>query len=281
MSKLQGKVAVVTGAARSQGRSHAINLARQGADVVVCDISGQIDSAPYALSSAEDLAETVRLVEQEDRRCVGITADVRDSAAVDGVFERAVEEFGRVDVAVSNAAIFAAEKLVDMSDDQWNDVMDVNATGSFHTVRAAARPMIEQGEGGRIICISSTAGRQGMDHFGNYTASKWAVLGLMKTASMELAPHSITVNAVCPGATKTNLIFENKRVYELFCPDKENPTTADVEEVILRDLHKLPVPWIEPQDISNAVVFLASEEARYVTGLALDVNCGLSSTWAA
>jgi (+)-trans-carveol dehydrogenase len=281
MKRLQGKVAVVTGAARSQGRSHAINLAREGASVVVGDIGSQIESAPYALSSAADLQETVRLVEHEDQRCIGMTADVRDSSAVDALFERAVSEFGRVDIAVSNAAIFAADLLVDMSDEQWNDVMNVNATGSFHTVRAAGRHMIEQGEGGRIICISSTAGRQGMMHFGNYAASKWAVLGLMKSASMELAPHNITVNAICPGATKTNLIFENPRVYELFCPDKENPTTADVEEVILRDLHKLPVPWIEPQDISNSVIFLASDDARYVTGMALDVNCGLSSTWSA
>jgi SDR family mycofactocin-dependent oxidoreductase len=278
--RLEGRIALVTGAARGQGRSHCLAMAREGADIVACDLDQQIASVPYPLADAADLAETVRLVEELDRRCLGVVADVRDSSQVDAAFERALSEFGKLDIAVANHGLWAAAPLAEMSDDQWNDVLDTMATGTFFTVRAAANAMIPNGYG-RIICTSSTAGRQGMPNFGNYAAAKWAIIGLVKSAALELGQYNITANCVCPGTTKTDMIYENEATYRLFVPDKENPTTADVEAVILRDLHKMPVPWIDPSDISNAVCFLASEEARYVSGIGIDVNCGLSGAWTA
>jgi SDR family mycofactocin-dependent oxidoreductase len=277
--RLVGRVALVTGAGRGQGRSHCVALAREGCDVVACDLDEQIDSVEYPLSTAEDLAETVRLVEEQDRRCIGMTTDIRHSDQVDAAVARAVEEFGKLDIAVANAGIVSYKTVLDMDDQTFRDAIDVMATGTFFTIRAAARAMVPN-RSGRIICTSSTVGRQGMPLLSHYAAAKWGVIGMMKTAALELAEHNITVNCVCPGATGTPMI-QNEATAKLFRPDLENPTIEDMEEVIRRDLHKLPVTWIEPNDISNAVCFLASDDARYVSGVGLDVNTGLSGAWTA
>jgi len=279
--KLEGKTALITGGARGQGRSHALFLAREGADIVVCDLVEDLEQVPYALGTEADLAETVRLVEETGRRCVSLHADVRNSAQVQAAVDACLAEFGHLDIAIANAGIWSAHQLVEMSDESWQTVIDINLTGVFHTIRAAARPMIDQGTGGRIIATSSTAGRAGMMNFGNYVATKWGVLGLIKTAALELAEHSITANAVCPGAVSTDMMFENKALYSVFRPELENPTTADVEETIMSDIHKLPTPWIEAADVSKIVLFLASDDGRYISGTGIDVTAGLSATWGA
>ena len=280
MSELAGKTALVTGAGRGQGRTHAVALAREGANVVVTDLHQDISPVPYTLASEDDLAETVSLVEAEDVRALSLTVDVRDSAQLEQAAERAVAEFGSLDIVCANAGIWAAADLASMTDEQWKTVIDINLTGVFFTVRAAAHQMVPQGSG-RIICTASTAARSGMANFGNYVAAKWGVLGLMKTAALKLAPHGITVNAICPACVKTDMMYENYALYGIFCPDLDEPTTADVEEVIVTGLHKLPDPWIEPEEVSDIVVFLASERGSHITGTGIDITAGLSATWGA
>src|SRR6476659_2457001 len=165
MGRLEGKVAMVTGGARGQGRSHAVAFAREGADVVVCDIDQQVETVPYPLSGAADLEETARLVREQGRRCLAQAADVRDAAQVDGVVDAALAEFGRVDVLAANAGVWAASQLSEMSDELWRDVVEINLYGVFHAIRAVSRPMIEQGSG-RIIATASTAARSGLPNMG-------------------------------------------------------------------------------------------------------------------
>jgi SDR family mycofactocin-dependent oxidoreductase len=281
MTNLYGKTALITGAARGQGRTHAVALAKAGANIVCTDLhQPDMESVPYKLSIESDLGETVRQVEAEDARAVSMTVDVRDAGQVDAAAERAVSEFGSLDIVCANAGILSFAPLAEMTDEQWQTVIDINLTGVFNTVRAAARKMIPQ-ESGRIICTSSSSARAGTANFGNYVASKWGVLGMVKSAALELAPHHITVNAICPGVVKTKMMFENQAIYDLFRPELENPTTADVEATIVEAIHKLPEPWIEPEEISDLVVFLASDSGRHITGTGIDITSGLSATWSA
>lgn len=280
MKQLEGKTALITGAARGQGRTHAVALAKEGANVVLTDLHEDLAPVPYPLASAGDLEETARLVEAEGVKALRMTVDVRESEQVDAAARRAVEELGSLDVVCANAGIWAASDLSSMSDEQWRTVIDVNLTGVFHTIRAAAREMVPQ-ESGRIIATASTAGRAGMANFGNYVAAKWGVLGLVKTAALELAPHHITVNAICPACVKTDMMFENEALYRVFRPDLEQPTTEDIEGTIVEALHKLPEPWIEPEEVSEIVLFLASERGRHITGTGIDITAGASATWGA
>ncbi len=280
MKQLEGKTALITGAARGQGRTHAVALAREGANVVVTDLHEEISPVPYKLAVASDLEETVRLVEAEGVKAVPMTVDVRSSDQVNAAADRAVEEFGSLDVACCNAGIWAAEELSKMTDEQWQTVIDINLTGVFNTLRAAAQKMIPQ-DSGRIICTASTAGRAGMANFGNYVAAKWGVIGMVKSAALELAPNHITVNAICPACVRTDMMYENKALYGVFRPDLEAPTTEDIEGTIMEALHKLPEPWIEPEEISDIVVFLASDKGRHITGTGIDITAGLSATWGA
>lgn len=280
MSDLEGKTALITGAARGQGRTHALALAREGVNIVCTDLHEEISPVPYKMAVAGDLAETVRLVEAEGVKALPLTVDVREADQVDAAADRAVEEFGSLDIACANAGIWAAEQLSRMSDEQWRTVIDINLTGVFHTIRAASRKMIDQNSG-RIICTSSTAGRGGMANFGNYVAAKWGVLGMVKSAALELAPNRITVNAICPACVRTDMMFENKALYHVFRPDLEDPTTEDIEATIMEALHKLPDPWIEPEEVSDIVVFLASEKGKHITGTGIDITAGLSAVWSA
>jgi SDR family mycofactocin-dependent oxidoreductase len=280
MKELDGKVALVTGGARGQGRSHALALAREGAQIVVTDLLEDIGAVPYELSRQADLDETVRLVKAEDVRCLAIQADVRSSEQMDAAVAQAVSELGSLDILCANAGIWSAAELTEMTDEQWQTVIDINLTGVFHSIRAAARPMRDQGFG-RIVATSSVAGRMGMHAFGNYVAAKWGVIGLIKTAALELAPYRVTANAVCPATVRTDMCFENEALYRIFNPEAEQPTTAEIEATIVEGLHKIPDPWIEPEEISAAVVYLCSEKARHVSGTAIDISAGLSATWAA
>jgi SDR family mycofactocin-dependent oxidoreductase len=275
VGRVDGKVAFITGAARGQGRSHALRLAQEGADIIAVDIAEEIDSVKriYPGATEADLAETVKLVEALDRRIVARKADVRDFGALKAAFDEGVAELGRVDIVSANAGIFIfGEQAQDVSEQDWDDVIDINLKGVWHTVKAVVPTMIEQGTGGSIILTSSTAGIKGTPNVSQYTASKHGVVGLMKTFALELAPHSIRVNSVHPTGVATNMIL-NEATFKLFKPDAETVTQEEAAE-IFRTTNALPIPWVEPVDISNAVLFLASDEARYITGVQLPVDAG-------
>jgi (+)-trans-carveol dehydrogenase len=273
MGRVEGKVAFITGAARGQGRSHAVRLAEEGADIIAVDICGQIDTVPAAMATPDDLDETVSLVKALDRRIVAAQADVRDYAQLDGVLADGVAELGRLDIVCANAGIYSLGQLADLTEEAWQDTIDVNLTGEWHTCKAAIPHLIAGGRGGSMILISSSIGLRAIANLGHYGSAKHGVVGLMRTLALELAPHSIRVNSIHPGCVDT-LMIQNPSMYSLLMPDVEAPTRDQVSAVY-QSLNALPVPWAEPRDISNAVLFLASDEARYVTGVALPVDAGV------
>jgi len=275
--RLEGKVAFITGAARGQGRSHSVRLAEEGADIIAVDIASGIASMRrfYPGATEADLAETVKGVEALDRRIVAARADVRDYDALKAALDDGVAQLGRVDIVSANAGIFMfGEPAHLVTEGDWRDVIDINLTGVWHTVKAAVPHLIEQGTGGSIIITSSTAGLKGLPTLAQYTASKHAVVGLMGTLAAELAPHVIRVNSVHPTGVDTTMI-QNEALRRLLRPDIEHPTREHAGEWFAAT-HLLPVPWVEPRDISNAVLFLASDEARYITGVTLPVDAGFS-----
>ncbi|MGO3327343.1 mycofactocin-coupled SDR family oxidoreductase [Gordonia sp. (in: high G+C Gram-positive bacteria)] len=275
MGRLDGKVAFITGAARGQGRSHAIRLAQEGADIIALDVCAPIPSVErlYPGASDDDMAETIDKVKQFGGRIVSAKADVRDYDAVAKVVADGVTDFGGIDIVSANAGIFVfgdPSHLVSESD--WDEVLDINLKGVWHTCKAVTVPMIDAGKGGSIIITSSTAGIKGTPNVAPYTASKHAVVGLMKTLALELAPHSIRVNTIHPTGVATDMIL-NEAAFKLFLPDEEHPTKEQAAPVFTTT-NALPVPWVEASDISNALLFLASDEARYVTGNELKVDAG-------
>jgi SDR family mycofactocin-dependent oxidoreductase len=271
MGKFDGKVVLITGGARGQGRSHALRFAREGADVAFCDIASQIDSVPYGMAGESDLAETVKQVEDLDRRCVGVRADVRDRGQVDAFVEQAVSELGRVDFLLANAGIFSFSTVAEMPDATWDDMIATNLTGVFHAMRAVLPHMIAQNHG-RIVATSSMAGKAGFGNIGHYVATKWGVIGLVKSVAMEVGAHGITVNAICPTTVDTDMI-QNQAAYKLFLPDAAEVAKEDAATAF-QSLNTIPVPWVETIDISNAMAFLCSDEARYITGETIAVAAG-------
>ncbi len=273
--RFEGRVAFITGGARGQGRSHAVALARAGADIATCDLAAPIATVSYPLSTPEDLEETRRLVEKEGRRCVVAQLDVRDLAALGAFVDRVVAELGHVDLAIANAGISSAGVGIDvMTADEWNDMIGTDLTGVFHTIRAVAPHMKERGFG-RIVATTSMLGRQGCGYMAHYCAAKWGVIGLVKSAAQELAPFGITVNAVAPGNIRTPMVVNDAMVRTL---SGGNPdATFDDILPILGALHVQPTPLLEPEDVTNGVLFLLSEEARFMTGAVLDVSAGNSS----
>lgn len=274
MGTLDGKVAFITGAARGQGRSHALALAREGADIVALDIGRDaFESVPYPLGTEAELDETVAAVEALGRRALKGVADVRDLAQIQAVVDTALETFDGIDIVCANAGIGSFFVSWEITSQQWQDMIDVNLTGVFNTTRATLPSMIERGEGGSLVLTSSTAGLIGYAHTAHYTAAKHGVIGLMKVLAQELGPHRIRVNAVCPTTVNTPLVV-NDATFQLFAPDVSNPTADDVREAFA-GLNSLPdLPWIEPEDVSEAVVWLCSDAARYVTGLAMPIDAG-------
>lgn len=271
--RLEGKVAFITGAARGQGRSHAMRLAQEGADIIGVDIAGQIGTVPYQMTSPEDLQQTAKEVEALDRRIVVAQADVRDFDAVKRALDDGVAQLGRLDIVVANAGIFSFGSLEELTDEQWDDMINVNLTGVWHTVKAAI-PHLRANGGGSIILTSSTAGLLGMQNIGHYSSAKHGVVGLMRTAALELANDHIRVNSVHPTSVNTDMI-QNAATYELFAPDlPASERTKDVLESRFQAMNVLPIPWVEAVDISNAVLWLASDESRFVTGLELKVDAG-------
>lgn len=278
MGRLTGKVALITGGARGQGRSHAVTFAREGADIVTCDLVSQVATVPYPMSVPDDLNETVKLVEEQDRRCVAMPADVRDTAQLQAVVERGIAEFGKIDILVANAGIVAPVPLLDITDDDWSDMIDTDLTGVFKSIRAVAPHMIER-RSGRIIATASIVGRIGASGLSHYAAAKWGVIGLVKSAALEFGPYGVTVNAVCPTNVDTPMI-QNPAMYALFAPGVQNPTRDDVTPGF-SSLNALPVPWVQVQDISEGMLYLAAESGRYVTGETLTIAAGWNANNAA
>jgi (+)-trans-carveol dehydrogenase len=270
---LDGKVAFITGIGKGQGRSHAVRLAREGADIIGIDALRTYPWMNYRLAEREDVEETIRLVEAEGRRCLFHQADVTDLASLQRALEAGVAELGRLDVVAANAGAFPRGALTWEADPAaWRECVEVNLVGVFHTVHAAVPHMLAAGNGGSIVITSSGAAIVSGSYLGDYSAAKAALLSLTRTLAVELAPHWIRVNAICPGAVNTDMIA-NDALYRMFRPDLEAPTREDTIEV-WKSKHLLPVPWLEPQDISNAVAWLASDEARLVTGVTLPVDAG-------
>ena len=270
--RVEGKVAFITGAARGQGRSHAIRLAQEGADIIAIDLCAQVDSVPYPMSTPDDLAQTVREVEALDRRIVATQADVRDYGAVKAALDAGVAELGRLDIVAANAGISSVGRAEELPEQTWQDMIDINLTGVWHAAKAAIPHLKAGGRGGSIIITSSAAGLMAMENIGHYVTAKHGLVGLMRTLALELAPDSIRVNSLHPTTVNTAMI-QNAPTYALFRPDLENPTAEDAAESLLT-LNALPVKWVEPIDISNALLFLASDEARYITGVTLPIDAG-------
>ncbi len=268
MGRVEGKVAFITGAARGQGRSHAVRLAQEGADIIAVDNCQDVASVPYPGASDADLAETVKQVEELDRRIVARQADVRDLSALQGAVDEGLSQFGHIDVICANAGICSFGGALELTEEVWQEMIDVNLTGVWKTVRAAARPMVEAGRGGSIILTSSTAGLVAFPNLAHYVAAKHGVTGLMRVLAVELAPHMIRVNSVHPTTVDTPMV-QNPAMYELFGLPGASREEA---EQGFKAVNALPIPWVEAVDISNAVLFLASDESRYVTGTTVQVD---------
>jgi SDR family mycofactocin-dependent oxidoreductase len=269
MTKLAGRCAFITGAARGQGRAHAVRLAEEGANVIAVDICRDIDSMDYPNATADDLKETVKLVEGLGAGIIAEEADVRDGDAMDDVVARGVAEFGRLDIVVANAGIIRLGKGGDARQ-VFRDIVDVNLTGTWNTVQAAIPAMVEGGRGGSIVLTSSTAGLKGVgsDVPGTqaYTASKRAVVGLMQVWANQLAPHSIRVNTIHPTGVATGMVL-NEAMAARF--EANDPGLAAMQNA-------LPIQMLNPEDIANAVAFLVSDEAKFITGTAWPLDAGFT-----
>jgi SDR family mycofactocin-dependent oxidoreductase len=262
--RLEGKVAFVTGAARGQGRAHAVRLAAEGADVIALDNCASAATTSYAGPTEEDLAETARLVEAQDRRIVARKADIRDLDALSAVVREGVAELGRLDVVVANAGICSAAMSWEIPVEKWRETIDTNLTGTFFTMKATVPVLLEQGTGGSIIITSSVAGLRGLPFLADYAASKHGVVGLARTMANELGQHNIRVNTVHPNGVATGM--QPAEMFELV---QQHATTLGPML-----MGALPDQISQPEDIANAVAWLASDEARHVTGVQLPVDLG-------
>jgi SDR family mycofactocin-dependent oxidoreductase len=270
LGRVDGKTAVITGGARGQGRSHAVLFAREGADVVICDVAEQIEGVPYPLGTEEDMAETARLVEEQDRRCVTVKADTRSEADMRRVADTAIAEFGKIDTVVVNHGLsIFAPKTWELSEEQWRLTIDTNLTGVWQTCKAVVPHMIEAGNGGSIGITSSTAGITGFPYMSHYSSAKHGIVGLMLTLAIELAPHNIRVNTVHPCATETPMISND--YFDRWMEDHPDISAGTIG---LNMGNLLAVDRNDPIDVSYAYLYLASDEARHVTGMQMRVDAG-------
>ena len=272
MGKLDGKVAFITGAARGQGRSHAIALAKEGADIIAVDICRQADTVPYPMSTPEDLAQTVKEVEALDRRIIASQVDIRDLGALKKAVDDGVAELGRLDIVLANAGISTPAPTLEMDEQVWDEMIEINLTGQWKTIRAAVPHIIATGDGGSVVITSSLAAIYANENTAHYSAAKAGLVGFMKVLAKELGPKNIRVNTIHPTTVATDMIL-NEPTYRLFRPDLTNPTRADFEVAALT-LNKLPIAAVEPIDISNAVLYLVTDAGRYVTGTTFVVDAG-------
>ena len=279
-SALTGKVAVVTGAARGIGRAIAVEFAANGADVVALDIAGPVSTASNAVpATPAELDETVRMIRAYGRRGAAVRADIRDIAALRRVADQVERDYGKIDIVVANAAIQRWKPLLEMADADWRDVIDNNLNGTANTVRAFAPKMVARNKG-RLILVSSLQGKHGTKDGSSYSASKWGIIGLMKSAALELGQYNITVNAILPGLVDTALTRYDKRLSETIgetgrpAPDHPSPQEAwDIRAPTV----PLKVGWLQPDDISPVAVFLASDAAAMATGANFEVTGGDSA----
>jgi SDR family mycofactocin-dependent oxidoreductase len=274
MGKLEGKVAFITGAARGQGRSHAIRLAEEGADIIAVDVSKQIETVLYPTAKPGDLEETVRQVEALGRRIIASEADVRDLSALRKAAAHGFEQLGCIDIVLANAgiAVNTSVPTLEMAEDEWQTMIDINLTGGWKTIQAVTPHVIAGGRGGSIVVTSSIAALTPNEHMAGYAAAKAGLIGMMKVLAKELGPQNIRVNTVHTTCVATDMLL-NDYTFGAFRPDLERPTQADFEEVA-RTAHRLPVPMIEAIDVSNAVLHLVSDEGRYVTGNTHVIDAG-------
>jgi (+)-trans-carveol dehydrogenase len=272
--RVEGKVAFVTGAARGQGRSHAVRLAQEGADIIAVDVCKPIvQNTTIPASTPEDLAETADLVKGLNRRIFTAEVDVRDYDALKAAVDTGVDQLGRLDIIVANAGIGNGGDTLDKTSEyDWQEMIDVNLSGVWKTVKAGVPHLIAGGNGGSIVLTSSVGGLKAYPHCGSYVAAKHGVVGIMRSFAVELGQHMIRVNSVHPTHVSTQMIM-NEGTWKLFRPDLENPGPDDMAP-ICQMFHTLPIPWVDAEDISNAVLFLASDEARYITGVTLPVDAG-------
>jgi SDR family mycofactocin-dependent oxidoreductase len=273
MGRVQGKVAFISGAARGQGRSHAIALAREGANIIATDLCAPVASAPYDMGTREDLDETVRLVEEAGGKIIARVADVRDLAAMTAAVDEGVEAFGRLDIILGNAGVCTYGDVATMDEAKWQEMIDIDLTGVWKTVRAGVQHMIDAGDGGAIVLTSSTAGLRNLNQIGHYVAAKHGVTGLAKALANELAPHNIRVNSIHPSNCRTPMMT-NSGVRKMFRPDLDNPTLEDALESY-GTIHLLNTPWVEPEDVSAAILYLVSDDGRFVTGTQFAVDAGM------
>lgn len=272
MGKLDGKVAFITGAARGQGRSHAVRFAEEGANIIGVDVSTQIDTVPYPTAQPGDLEEAVRQVEAAGGRMLASEVDVRDLAALTKAADDGAAEFGRIDIVIANAGISSMAPTLEMDENTWQTMIDINLTGVWKTVRAAVPHIVAGGRGGSVVLTSSLAAMMTNANIAHYTAAKAGMVGLMQVLAKELAPQNIRVNTVHPTTIATDMVL-NDATYKLFRPDVEHPTRQDFEEAASQ-MNPLPLPVPESIEITNAVMYLVSDDARYVTGNTHVVDAG-------
>jgi (+)-trans-carveol dehydrogenase len=274
MGRLEGKVALITGAARGQGRAHAVTLAREGASIVAVDICEQIAGVQYDLATQADLDETARLVEEQDQRCVAIKADARDSQQMRAAADRAASEFGGIDIGVVNHGIAMAATWDALTDEDWDTMIETNLSSVWRASRAIIPHLVERG-GGSLILTASAAGIRTFYGLPSYVTAKHGVVGLAKALAVELGPHWVRVNAVCPGNIATPM-FHNQYILDMYNGGPGGTIESAVFPAQASSI--LPVPWFEPEAISNAIVYLASDDGKYVTGTAFAVDAGMTAT---
>jgi NAD(P)-dependent dehydrogenase (short-subunit alcohol dehydrogenase family) len=279
MKRLAGQTAVITGAARGIGRAIAVAYAREGAAIMGIDKAAEVSpTTSYQAATSDDLAETQRLVEAEGGRFISVTLDIRDLAALRAAAQRAKEELGQVDILVANAGIQVFAPLLDMTDDQWHDVIDTNLTGTANTVLMAERKQ------GSIIVTASGQGKKGFRHGSSYAASKWGIIGFMKSAAIDLGQHHIRVNALVPGLIATDMTMNETRLkeaYQDYRSDPPTPLTTEEVAQVRGQRTAMRLPWLAPEDMAPVAVFLGSDEAMHISGASFDVDAGDSALFTA
>jgi len=271
MGRVEGKVAFITGAARGQGRSHAIRLAEEGADIIALDLCAPVEGVVAPASTPDDLEQTVKLVEETGRSIRAFEGDVRDGDRVAEIVAAGLESFGHIDIVIANAGIATVDFLWELDEAKWQTMIDINLTGVWKTVKAAVPSMIERGAGGSVIMTSSAAGLAAIPRLGHYSAAKHGVTGLARAFAVELAPYGIRANSIHPGNVNSPMI-NNPSGFEAFTGSPD--TTEDQFRDAMMSMNAMATPWAEVEDISDAVLFLASEESRWVTGTQLVVDAG-------
>jgi SDR family mycofactocin-dependent oxidoreductase len=271
---VKGKVAFITGAARGQGRAHAVRLAEEGADIIAVDVCAPIPTVPYGMPTPDDLSETASLVRSTGRRVVTAQADVRDLATLTEAVTAGVQELGRLDIVIANAGISTTASTLDMTEEMWTTMLDINLTGVWKTLKATVPHVVQGGRGGSVVITSSIATEIAHENTAHYTASKHGLVGLMRVMAKELAPQNIRVNSLHPTTVGTGMVL-NDTIYRLFRPDLENPTRDDFLQAA-QSINALPVPMLEPIDIAHAVIYLVSDAGRYITGTTQVLDAGAS-----